>query len=121
MIKWVQCLPRSPKSRLQPDAVAVSAPSWACCARAWPCFLRDPLAVRGRMWLASDGGDRLSLVQGPAQVRPVAAAPRITVATTAALPGKLIVYVDGVMACLDDASRVDQIVSAGRRPQQVAT
>jgi len=37
--------------------------------------------------------------------------PRITIAAAAALPGKLIVYVDGVMACLDDASRVDQLVS----------
>ena len=37
--------------------------------------------------------------------------PRITIAATAALPGKLIVYVDGVMACLDDASHVDQLVS----------
>lgn len=37
--------------------------------------------------------------------------PRITIAAAAALPGKLIVYVDGVMACLDEASRVDQLVS----------
>ena len=37
--------------------------------------------------------------------------PRITIATAASQPGKSIVYVDGVMACLDDASRVDQLVS----------
>lgn len=51
------------------------------------------------------------LVQGLPKCDPSLLHPRITVATTAALPGKLIVYVDGVMACLDDASRVDQIVS----------
>lgn len=37
--------------------------------------------------------------------------PRITVAAVASLPGKQIVYVDGVMACMDEAARVDQIVS----------
>lgn len=37
--------------------------------------------------------------------------PRITVGANASMPGTLIVYVDGVMACVDDASRVDQIVS----------
>lgn len=36
---------------------------------------------------------------------------RITVAATAVLPGKEIVYVDGVMACVDDAARVDQLVT----------
>jgi hypothetical protein len=35
---------------------------------------------------------------------------RITLGNTALLPGKLIVYVDGVMACVDDAARVDQLV-----------
>jgi hypothetical protein len=37
--------------------------------------------------------------------------PRMTVDATSSMPGKLIVYVDGVMACVDDASRVDQILS----------
>jgi len=37
--------------------------------------------------------------------------PRITVGATAVLPGKLIVYVDGVMACVDDTARVDQILA----------
>ena len=52
-----------------------------------------------------------ALLSGMPKCDPSLLHPRITVATTAALPGKLIVYVDGVMACLDDASRVDQIVS----------
>lgn len=52
-----------------------------------------------------------ALVAGLPKCDPSLLHPRITVATAAALPGKLIVYVDGVMACVDDASRVDQIVS----------
>jgi hypothetical protein len=52
-----------------------------------------------------------ALVAGLPKCDPSLLHPRITIATTATLPGKLIVYVDGVMACLDDASRVDQIVS----------
>ena len=31
--------------------------------------------------------------------------------SVAGQPGKTIVYVDGVMACVDDASRVDQILT----------
>jgi hypothetical protein len=34
----------------------------------------------------------------------------VTVGAAAGLPGKLIVYVDGVMACIDDAARVDQLL-----------
>jgi hypothetical protein len=37
--------------------------------------------------------------------------PRIAVGAAAGLPGKMIVYVDGVMACVDDASRVDQLMT----------
>lgn len=51
------------------------------------------------------------LVQGLPKCDPSLLHPRITIAAAAALPGKLIVYVDGVMACLDEASRVDQLVS----------
>src|SRR5690349_180356 len=36
--------------------------------------------------------------------------PRLSVGATGLLPGKLIVYVDGVMACVDDVARVDQLV-----------
>lgn len=52
-----------------------------------------------------------ALVLGLPKCDPSLLHPRITIAATAALPGKLIVYVDGVMACVDEASRVDQIVS----------
>ncbi|MBL8635650.1 MAG: hypothetical protein JNM40_20660 [Myxococcales bacterium] len=37
--------------------------------------------------------------------------PHISVGSVAGQPGKTIVYVDGVMACVDDASRVDQILT----------
>lgn len=37
--------------------------------------------------------------------------PHIAVGSVAGQPGKTIVYVDGVMACVDDASRVDQILT----------
>ena len=37
--------------------------------------------------------------------------PRISVSSSAHLPGKLIVYVDGIMACVDDAAKVDLIIS----------
>src|ERR1700759_5638874 len=35
--------------------------------------------------------------------------PHLEVGAAAGLPGKMIVYVDGVMACVDDTSRVDQL------------
>lgn len=35
--------------------------------------------------------------------------PRIAVGAAVGLPGKMIVYVDGVMACVDDAARVEQL------------
>src|SRR5947209_8520132 len=37
--------------------------------------------------------------------------PHMTVGASASLPGKLVVYVDGVMACLDDSNRVDQLLT----------
>lgn len=37
--------------------------------------------------------------------------PHIAVGSVAGQPGKTIVYVDGVMACVDDSSRVDQILT----------
>ena len=37
--------------------------------------------------------------------------PHIAVGSVAGQPGKTIVYVDGIMACVDDASRVDQILT----------
>ncbi|MCS6913525.1 MAG: hypothetical protein RMK29_09045 [Myxococcales bacterium] len=46
--------------------------------------------------------------------------PRITVGATTHLPGKLIVYVDGVMACVDDAARVDQLVGQVGQISQIS-
>jgi len=37
--------------------------------------------------------------------------PHIAIGSVAGQPGKTIVYVDGVMACVDDSSRVDQILT----------
>lgn len=37
--------------------------------------------------------------------------PHIAVGAAAGLPGKSIVFVDGVMACVDDASHVDQLLT----------
>jgi hypothetical protein len=51
-----------------------------------------------------------ALVSGLPKCDPSLLHPRITVGTPAGVPGKLIVYVDGVMACVDDSSRVDQIL-----------
>lgn len=66
------------------------------------------------------GGSEASaaLVSGLPKCDPSLLHPRITVGGSATLPGKLVVYVDGVMACIDDAARVDQIVGAieGRSP-----
>lgn len=48
---------------------------------------------------------------------------RIELGNTAALPGQTIVYVDGVMACVDETAKVDQIVGQleGRTDSRVAT
>lgn len=51
-----------------------------------------------------------ALVSGLPKCDPSLLHPRITVGAAAGLPGKLIVYVDGVMACMDDVSRVDQLL-----------
>src|SRR4051812_48450564 len=37
--------------------------------------------------------------------------PRLSVGAAALLPGKQIIYLDGVMACMDDIARVDQLVN----------
>lgn len=37
--------------------------------------------------------------------------PRIQVGSVAGQPGKTIVYVDGVIACVDETSKVDQILT----------
>ena len=41
----------------------------------------------------------------------VAASSHIAVGSVAGQPSKTIVYVDGVMACVDDSSRVDRILT----------
>jgi len=48
---------------------------------------------------------------------------RIELGNTAALPGQTIVYVDGVMACVDETAKVDQIVGQleGRAESRVIT
>lgn len=51
-----------------------------------------------------------ALVSGLPKCDPSLLHPRITVGAAAGLPGKLIVYVDGVMACMDEVSRVDQLL-----------
>lgn len=70
------------------------------------------------------GGSEASaaLVSGLPKCDPSLLHPRISVGGSATLPGKLVVYVDGVMACIDDAARVDQIVGAieGRTPSGTA-
>lgn len=50
------------------------------------------------------------LTSGLPQCSPLLLHPKLTVGATAEHPGKLIVYVDGVMACIDDAARVDQLI-----------
>jgi hypothetical protein len=37
--------------------------------------------------------------------------PRLSIGAAAMHPGKQIIYVDGVMACMDDIARVDQLVN----------
>lgn len=51
-----------------------------------------------------------AMVSGLPKCDPSLLHPRITVGAAAGVPGKLIVYVDGVMACVDESSRVDQIL-----------
>lgn len=59
-----------------------------------------------------------AMVSGMPKCDPSLLHPRISVGAAAGLPGKLIMYVDGVMACVDDAARVDQLVPQieGRAP-----
>jgi hypothetical protein len=59
----------------------------------------------------SGGEASAAMVGGLPKCDPSLLHPRITVGPAAGMPGKLIVYVDGVMACLDDTSRVDQLLS----------
>ncbi len=51
-----------------------------------------------------------ALLGGMPKCDPSLLHPRIEVGAAAGLPGKMIVYVDGVMACVDDAARVDQLM-----------
>lgn len=47
--------------------------------------------------------------------------PHLSVGATALLPGKQIVYVDGVMACVDEQARVDQLVNQIEGPARAET
>lgn len=52
-----------------------------------------------------------ALLSGMPKCDPSLLHPRIAVGAAAGLPGKSIVYVDGVMACVDDTSHVDQLLT----------
>ena len=52
-----------------------------------------------------------ALLSGMPKCDPSLLHPHLEVGAAAGLPGKLIVYVDGVMACVDDASHVDQLMT----------
>lgn len=52
-----------------------------------------------------------ALLSGLPKCDPSLLHPRIAVGAAAGLPGKSIVYVDGVMACVDDTSHVDQLLT----------
>ena len=76
--------------------------------------------------IAGGNESAAAMVSGLPKCDPTLLHPRITVGSTAEVPGKLIVYVDGVMACVDDMSRVDQILqqteghsAAAARPGQL--
>lgn len=52
-----------------------------------------------------------ALLSGMPKCDPSLLHPRISVGNAAGLPGKMVVYVDGVMACVDDAAKVDAIIT----------
>jgi hypothetical protein len=64
-----------------------------------------------------------ALLSGMPKCDPSLLHPRITVGNAAGLPGKMVVYVDGVMACVDEAAKVDAIITQveGRAAQPAAT
>jgi len=74
-------------------------------------LLTAALALASGCGMAGGSEGAAALVSGLPKCDPSLLHPRITVGAAAGLPGKLIVYVDGVMACVDDANRVDQILS----------
>ena len=57
------------------------------------------------------GEGSAALLSGLPKCDPSLLHPHIAVGAAAGLPGKLIVYVDGVMACVDDAGHVDQLLT----------
>lgn len=59
----------------------------------------------------AQGGSASQVLSGMPACEESLLHPRISVGAAASLPGKLIVYVDGIMACVDDSAKVDQIVS----------
>lgn len=52
-----------------------------------------------------------ALLSGMPKCDPSLLHPHIAVGAAAGLPGKSIVFVDGVMACVDDSSHVDQLLT----------
>lgn len=64
-----------------------------------------------------------ALLSGMPKCDPSLLHPRIAVGNAVGLPGKLVVYVDGVMACVNDAAKVDAIITQveGRAAQPTAT
>lgn len=77
-------------------------------------WLRRAVLVLPLLWLGACGmgSDSQGLpTNGVPRCDPALLHPKITVAATSVLPGQLIVYVDGVMACIDDSSKVDALLT----------
>ena len=85
------------------------------CLRAGVAFLVLSAAGCG---MGTDAGSTTALLTSLPRCDDSLLHPRITVGSAAVLPGKLIVFVDGVMACVDEAARVDQLITQveGRTP-----
>jgi hypothetical protein len=60
---------------------------------------------------AEGGLGSAALLSGMPKCDPSLLHPRISVGNAAGLPGKMVVYVDGVMACVDEAAKVDAIIT----------
>jgi len=78
-------------------------------------------AFVGGCGIAGGTESAAAMVSGLPKCDPSLLHPRISVGAMAGVPGKTIVYVDGVMACVDDSNRVDQIVQQVEGPSASTT
>ena len=98
--------PMMQTTKLTKTPLSTTALRWTCSA-----LLGVGMLLAGCGAGADGALGSAALLSGMPKCDPSLLHPRLSVGNAAGLPGKMVVYVDGVMACVDDAAKVDAIIT----------